>query len=135
MKDKKDLAHNAEIMQVLALVLVGGMILITGCGEVTQRAYRVVRVIDGDTFRVHYDGEETSVRLEGCDAPERNEPGGREAADFVRALIDGKMVRLRFVAGQRKRDNFGRLLCRVEIGGEDLADLLIQQHLATTWGE
>ncbi len=124
----------ANMTRTLLLCLV---LLVAGCvcGEVTQREFRVVRVIDGDTFRVYYDGEETSVRLAGCDTPERNEPGGREATDFVRALIDGRTVRLRFVEGQRKRDNFGRLLCSVEVGGEDLTELLIGQRLARVWGK
>lgn len=125
------MTRSAFFTAIILLALAGGCV----CGEVSQREFRVVRVIDGDTFRVLYDGEETSVRLAGCDAPEPNEPGGREATNYVRDLIDGKKVRLRFANVQRKRDNFGRLLCWVEFGGDDLTDLLIQRRLATTFRE
>ena len=82
--------------------------------ETTARTFRVVRVIDGDTFVVEYDGEPTSVRLWGFDAPEPREPGGEEATAGLREMIDGKVVRLEF-PGDRKRDNFGRLLARVYV--------------------
>lgn len=129
--ERGGMTRSACCSAVLLLALVSGCV----CGEVTQREFRVVRVIDGDTFRVFYDGEETSVRLAGCDTPEPNEPGGREATNYVRDLIDGNKVRLRFANMQRKRDNFGRLLCWVEFDGDDLTDLLIQRRLTTTFRE
>ncbi len=54
--------------------------------EVTARAFEVVRVIDGDTFVVEYDGEPTSVRIHGIDAPERGEPGHDAATAALREL-------------------------------------------------
>ncbi len=97
----------------------------TGCGpsrEIGARTFRVIRVIDGDTFVIEYDGEPTSVRLLGYDAPEPNEPGGAEATARLRELIDGKIVRLEFAEPARpgaayKRDHFGRLLARVNVDG------------------
>jgi endonuclease YncB( thermonuclease family) len=78
--------------------------------DITQREFAVVRIIDGDTFVVRYDGELTSVRIWGIDTPERGEPGYQEATDKLRTEIGGQRVRLAF-PGKRKRDNFGRLLC------------------------
>jgi endonuclease YncB( thermonuclease family) len=90
-------------------------VLLSGCSahitrEITQREFAVLRIIDGDTFVVHYDGELTSVRIWGIDTPERGEPGYQEATDTLRDKIDGQRVRLSF-PGKKKRDNFGRLLC------------------------
>ena len=100
-------------------------ILLAGCQsrEITADTFRVLRVIDGDTFVIRYDGEPTSVRLWGFDAPELGDPGGPQAADRLRAAIDDRTVRLAFPAA-RKRDNFGRLLARVYADGVDLADVL-----------
>ena len=33
------------------------------CREITARMYKVERIVDGDTFKVRYDGEQTSVRI------------------------------------------------------------------------
>ena len=87
--------------------------------EITARTFRVLRVIDGDTFVVRYDGENTSVRLYGYNAPELREAGGLEAAEALRKLIDDKDVRLVFCA-RKRRDNFGRLLARVYLDNVDI---------------
>ena len=79
--------------------------------------YRVLRVIDGDTFTIHYDGEETRVRIADIDAPEifgKAEPGGPESKAALEKLIAGRSVRLEF--GDHKRDHYGRLLARVFVG-------------------
>ena len=68
--------------------------------------------------------------MDGVDAPERNEPGGPEATDGLRSLVAGRMVRLQFTA-DRKRDNFGRLLCSVEIDGRDVGAVLVGRGLVT----
>lgn len=46
------------------------------CVEINQRTFTVGRIVDGDTFKVQYDGEEVSVRFVGINAPERNAPSG-----------------------------------------------------------
>lgn len=74
--------------------------------EITAQTFAVTRIVDGVTFKVLYDGEETSVRLFGIDAPERRDPNGPTATAALGAMIDGKFVRLTF-PGTRKRDNFG----------------------------
>ena len=105
-----------SLRELVILAAVVG--LVAGCQsrEITADTFRVERVIDGDTFVIRYDGEPTSVRLYGFDAPEPNEPGGRSAAADLRDMIEGRTVRLVFPA-RRKRDNFGRLLARVYVDG------------------
>lgn len=65
--------------------------------------YRVVKVIDGDTFWVEGNNRRFKVRIIGVDAPETRNSRykkqgyyGQEAKDFVRNLIDGKFVRLEY---------------------------------------
>jgi endonuclease YncB( thermonuclease family) len=107
------------------------------CAEVVRRSFRVERVIDGDTLVIAgYDGEATRVRLVGIDAPERGEPGYNQAADALRELVEGsgELVELGLIPGERKRDNFGRLLCRVfvmEWGQRiDAGERLLERGLA-----
>lgn len=46
-------------------------------------------VIDGDTIEV----DNVRVRLNGVAAPERNEPGGTEATEAMRQILDGHAAR------------------------------------------
>ncbi len=75
-----------------------------------SQTVKVRRVVDGDTFHV-------SVRIIGVDTPETRHPRksvgffGKEAAAFLRKLIQGKTVRLEL--GRDPVDRYGRLLSYV----------------------
>lgn len=77
-------------------------------------AYPVLKVVDGDTVKIDYQGKKTSVRLIGVDTPETVHPSkpvevyGKEASNFTRNLLLGESVYLRFDGEQT--DRFGRLL-------------------------
>ena len=83
-------------------------------------------MIDGDTFQITYDGEPTSVRLVGINAPEIREAGGPEAKAALAEMIEGKVVLLEYTE-HHKRDNFGRLLCRVYVDGLDVGDEMVRR--------
>ena len=55
----------------------------------------VIRVNDGDTITVRHRLEEIRVRLFGIDAPERGQPGGLEAAEFLKDLVLSETVIIR----------------------------------------
>lgn len=81
----------------------------------------VKRVIDGDTFKIDYNGKEESVRLIGVDTPEsvhpdktKNTEFGKEVSEYSKSQIEGKEVRLEFDVQQR--DKYGRILAYVYIG-------------------
>lgn len=99
---------------------------------VTASKFQVVRVIDGDTFKVHYDGDLTSVRMLDINAPERGDPQADAATAELRRLIDGQTVTLHFDAA-RRRDNFGRLLCRVTLGDLDVGQHLLDANLVSVY--
>ena len=101
-------------MKPLAILIILALTGCHVCTEIDQRDFDVVRIIDGDTFVVVYDGELTSVRIHGIDTPERGEPGFQEAPEQLRGEIGGRSVRLTFPT-RRKRDNFGRLLAVYEV--------------------
>lgn len=100
--------------------------------EITARTFKAERIVDGDTFKVVYDRELTSVRIYGINAPERNEAKAPAATAALAKLIGGKVVRLEF-AGKRKRDNFGRLLCKVYLGDLDVGAEMIRQGHAVPY--
>ncbi len=78
-------------------------------------AYKVIRIVDGDTVRIDIDGTETSVRLIGVDTPETVHPNkpeekyGKEASIFIHNLLKGESVYLD-TDPQNTTDIFGRKL-------------------------
>lgn len=77
-------------------------------------AYRVLRVVDGDTVEIDFQGKAAKVRLIGVDTPETVHPSkpveayGKEASNFTKNLLIGESVYLRFDVD--RTDNYGRLL-------------------------
>ena len=80
----------------------------------TDTAYKVVKVIDGDTVKLDYNSKVTNFRLIGVDTPETVHPSkpveafGKEASAFTRNLLLGESVYLRFDVEQT--DKYGRHL-------------------------
>lgn len=101
----------------------------------------VERVVDGDTVIVAIpDAQDrsrttTRVRLWGIDAPElareraSAEPFATDAAERLRALVEGRTVTLR-LEPSRSRDRYGRLLAHLEIDDESVALVLVRDGLA-----
>ena len=76
--------------------------------------YEVIQVIDGNTVKINYQGASMSVQLIGVDTPETVHPNkpveayGKEASNFMKNLLHGESVYLRFDA--EKTDKYNRLL-------------------------
>ena len=68
---------------------------------------KCTRVSDGDTIHVVTDGNvKFKVRLDRIDAPESDQPYGKESTAYLSSLIRGKTVRVEWV----KKDQYGRVL-------------------------
>ena len=80
----------------------------------------VVRIVDGDTIHIRLADRVEKVRYIGVNTPELHhprrgeEPGGRQARDVNRGLVEGQRVRLE--VDVRSRDRYGRLLAYVWVG-------------------
>lgn len=91
---------------------------------VSMRGFSVVRVVDGDTIIVvGQDNIKQTLRFDGIDAPEKDQPFGAEATEFVENLLDDKRVSLDNV----DRDKYGRLLANVYVDSR-WVELEIIQH-------
>lgn len=71
----------------------------------------IIKVYDGDTILVRYDGLKCLVRLWGIDAPEHKQTGGREATKHLISLIKNKTVKIVPV----KSGKYGRLIAKVYV--------------------
>ena len=81
-----------------------------------MQIWHVVRVIDGDTITVkNIRGEIVRVRLTGIDAPESDQPFGKESKTNLNALVGDKDVRIEI----SKEDRYGRSLGKVWISPPD----------------
>ena len=118
---------------------------------------RVEKIIDGDTIRVRhwpfyplslgsgYSGklsESTmSIRIYGVDCPEvahfgnPEQPYAKEATDYTRSMVDGKIVRLKLL----RKDQYQRAVAKVTTRGAlpftkiDVSVQLAEQGLATLY--
>lgn len=75
----------------------------------------VVEVIDGDTFKT-----KNIIRLEGVDAPELDQSGGKEAKQKLESLILNKDITYE----EKARDNFGRILAQVWVDSLNVNDAM-----------
>jgi len=86
----------------------------------------VVKVIDGDTLEVRYQGRKLRVRLFGIDAPEWQQEFSHQAKEFTRQRVEGQRVELR----SKDWDKYGRLVAVVHVGGDSLNEELLREGLA-----
>ncbi|HWK55428.1 MAG TPA: thermonuclease family protein [Hyphomicrobiales bacterium] len=90
-------------------------------------AGRVVSVADGDTFTLRLPGQrDFRIRLYGIDAPERDQPYGKQASNTLNDTLLGKDVFLVL----EDVDNYGRLVATVYAGGDNVNLSLVRQGLA-----
>lgn len=176
---RKTKMRNKRIINLL-LVLIGILFLIS-CNDVLQgdekpekmqdlsrsteeemnndydtRKATVIRVYDGDTFKVqfHGDGSVAPVRIKGIDCPETSRdvdkcwddsdrvelscpeqvPLGKKVTRIAREKMEGKTVRLESY-DRFKRDQHNRVLAFVRHNGEDYGLSMVKQGYCRAFGD
>lgn len=93
----------------------------------------VLRLVDGDTIHVNLGGRVEKVRYIGVNTPEIHhprkgeEPGGREAREANRRLVEGRLVRIE--PDVQQRDRYGRLLAYVWVRRPDGNEVMVNAEL------
>ncbi len=92
---------------------------------------RVTRVSDGDTLWVQPlpDGRFRKLRLDGIDAPEICQPGGVASRDALAARVLRQVVTVH----ERRRDDYGRALVKLQHAGDDVAAVMVRQGQAWSY--
>ena len=104
--------------------------------DVSLGTYQVIKVVDGDTFWIDYNGVDEKVRLIGIDTPESKDPRSpkecfsQEASDYLYELIYNKNVRIAFDPSQGERDRYGRLLVYAWVDDVFINETLIREGYA-----
>lgn len=92
------------------------------------KTYRVIGIKDGDTVELLMNGMPQVVRLSNIDCPEKKQPFGNNAKQFVSDLCFGKMVE---VSGNGKKDRNKRLIAEIILSnGKNLNKELVKNGLA-----
>jgi endonuclease YncB( thermonuclease family) len=118
----------------MILVRVGLLILIFVCSVITAPAL-AQSIVDGDTLFVG----RLKYRLCGIDAPERDEPGYREATTYLRKLVAGKTIKCTPVGhgtpcdGRSKPRSYDRIVAQCFVDGKDLAAEMVRAGHAKDW--
>lgn len=88
---------------------------------------RVLRVIDGDTIEVDYEGRKERIRYIGIDCPEIKQEWGINAKDLNTYLLSSY---IELELDVQERDRFGRILAYVWIYGKMVNEELVKKGLA-----
>ena len=86
----------------------------------------VVGVVDGDTFTAKVQGVVMHFRLEGIDAPERDQPYGGQAKSDLLAMIGGQQI----VLVPSDTDRYGRTVVRAWVGKLDVNREMVKRGAA-----
>jgi endonuclease YncB( thermonuclease family) len=92
-------------------------------GGKTPHTAVVTRVVDGDTVSVRTHEGRHNVRLAQIDAPERDQPHGRQAAEALARMVLGREVRMEIVT----TDRYGRDVVELFADGVHVNRALVRE--------
>lgn len=83
---------------------------------------KVVKIADGDTFTLLVDEhDQVKVRLDGIDAPEKGQPFGNRAKEYLSSMIWNDTTVMVTVI---KKDHYGRSVARIST--DSIADVNLE---------
>lgn len=97
-------------------------------GKEIEKLFKVVRVIDGDTFELE-SGQK--VRMIGIDAPEKVDCFSKKSAERLSNIVLSKLVKLERDVSET--DRFGRLLRNVYLEGVFINELMVKEGYASSY--
>ncbi len=87
----------------------------------------VVAITDGDTIKVRCgDGEQTTVRLGGIDAPEKKQPFGQRSKQALSDIC----YRQQATITPKAKDRYGRTVADVDCNGKDAGAAQVRSGMA-----
>ena len=127
-------------MRLQSFLCIGLCAVALGAGAVTKKQKEkappkpveltgtVTRIVDGDTLwlKTAADDKPVVIRIEGIDAPESCQPGGKEATAALNALALNRTVTVKTSA----TDDWGRTVGKVLDGATDIGDRMVRDGQA-----
>jgi micrococcal nuclease len=156
------LQNKTKISKSLLKVLIGVLTIFLFVGLfypffTVSKNVEVVKITDGDTVDVRFEGDTETIRLKGVDTPETEgyntpeeykgvssqnwkclEKWGYKAKDYVKQKIEGEEVNLRYRKGILvvERGAFDRLIGKIYVkdSNNSLNRLLVEEGYARSYG-
>lgn len=134
-----DVVKNKETTSILKTEKITEVknVKIIDAKTVTNKLYKVIKVVDGDTLSLSINGQTETIRLIGINTPETVDPRkpvecfGKQASDKAKSLLSGQEVALETDPSQGERDKYGRLLGYIFLSdGTFFNKLMIQEGYA-----
>ncbi len=114
----------------LTLITILFLLFLSSIANAEQ--HKVIRVVDGDTIVIDYNGEKEKIRMLRVNTPEsvhkdpsKNVPMGKVASKYTKKRLSGKSVSLEFE--DKKRGVYGRLLAYVFVDGQNYCLELVKK--------
>lgn len=87
---------------------------------------KVLAVMDGDTVFVKSGAFKAKLRLVNVDAPEKDQPFGKESQESLQSLIGGKVIHVE----SKAVDKFGRTIALISIGDINVNEEQVRRGMA-----
>lgn len=103
------------------------LFIFLGVTPVFSFSGKLVKVLDGDTVEVLHNGRAERIRLNGIDTPEKGQPFGNKAKQFVLNIAAGETVKVHAT----DQDRYGRTIGEIILpGDQSLNRLLVKEGYA-----
>ncbi len=117
-----------KILTVLFAGAVAGNCIIAadraGSGDGSSGTFEcsVFKVADGDTLTCRAaNGARHKIRLQGIDAPEKDQRYGKQSGAYLRDLVMGRKIRVELL----DTDQYGRDLAVITLGGKNVNETML----------
>ena len=92
-----------------------------------NQTYKVIAILDGDTYDILVDNQSVRIRIDGIDAPEKGMPYSKVSKNYLSKLCFGKYIKIK----KTDEDGRGRWVCRgYTPEGLDISEEMIRAGLA-----
>ena len=103
---------------------------VVNCDEQMCTTGVIAQVVDGDTVKfLSDDGKEIKIRLALINSPERTEPGGKEAKEFVQSQCPAGAESV-FILDRGQKPSFDREIGLVFCSETSLNEILLENNHA-----
>ncbi|MEE4273337.1 MAG: thermonuclease family protein [Thermoanaerobaculales bacterium] len=110
------------VMCSLVAVLMAAGPAVAGDATITGKC---VKVVDGDTLIIDCGKATRTVEIHGVDAPELEQPWGKQTKSFMKKMVGGEKVEIEVVEGDGDS-----VVARVSVNGVDMSEMLVSRGLA-----
>lgn len=100
--------------------------LYAGIAHAEEFEAQVIAVMDGDTVMVLHNRQKLKVRLANIDAPELEQPYGKESRQALAEQVLKKQVRIK----RKATDAYGRMIAEVSHGGQSVNEAQLRKGMA-----